>query len=783
MIATVPRPWTWSAGAAILAALAAWLSMGSVAFATEGGPRIAVLPLSPPALVCASALGLAVLALLRTGSPFTPLWLLLLVVLPWIPVQVPAAFLVWTGPVVLIVWCSVLLLMLAPHRERAAIQGAWRHCGANRSWLTAAALSLAIAAASAWVAAPAVPGGDEPHYLVITQSLLLDRDLKIENNHQRGDYRAYYGAPLRPHFLRRGRDGEIYSIHAPGLPVLVTPAFAIGGYRAVVIVLVVLVACGGALLWHVGWIVTRNVQAAWFGWASIVLTPTWLLHTFMVYPDVPGGILALIGVLALLHADRAAPATRSRRWLLYGTALAALPWLHTRFALLAISLGTLILLRLSRTRNGWRHSMAFLTVPVISATGWFAMFAAIYGTPNPIAAYGGSRELSAAFIPGGLAGLLLDQRFGLLANAPVLACAIFGFATMLLVRSYRRLGLELLCVVIPYLLSVSSYAMWWGGWSAPARFATAILPMLVVPSAVAWTYLTRAGRVLALATLALTGFISAVLVGAERGRLAFNTRHAYARWLDWISPLADLGRGMPAWFRDSEPRFFIEIVIWVVTLGLAWLGVRIVARRQFSQRPAVLSTVSAIMLAAAVMIALTITWSLHGVAGTNAEGARRRLVSYLLNEPRVLAIAIQPPGRINHSDFTILRVSPDIRHTMRYGATSAFFLDSASYPGAEGFWVAGKSRASVVLQFDGMATTARLLLRNAPVENTVSIESGAWREDLTLAPGEERRIQIPLKSPLRLALVRFNTGAGYRPSEVDASSRDERLLGVWVKIE
>ena len=66
--------------------------------------------------------------------------------------------------------------------------------------------------------------GDEPHYLVIAQSLLKDGDLKIENNHRRGDYRAFFGGELRPDYLQRGRNGEIYSIHAPGLPVLVAPA-------------------------------------------------------------------------------------------------------------------------------------------------------------------------------------------------------------------------------------------------------------------------------------------------------------------------------------------------------------------------------------------------------------------------------------------------------------------------------------------------------------------------------------------------------------------------------
>ena len=55
---------------------------------------------------------------------------------------------------------------------------------------------------------------------------LLDHDLKIQNNHERGDYTAYFFGELRPHYLRRGIDEQIYSIHSPGISVLVFPAFA-----------------------------------------------------------------------------------------------------------------------------------------------------------------------------------------------------------------------------------------------------------------------------------------------------------------------------------------------------------------------------------------------------------------------------------------------------------------------------------------------------------------------------------------------------------------------------
>jgi hypothetical protein len=73
-------------------------------------------------------------------------------------------------------------------------------------------------------------------------------------------------------------------------------------------------------------------------------------------------------------------------------------------------------------------------------------------------------------------------------------------------------------------------------------------------------------------------------------------------------------------------------------------------------------------------------------------------------------------------------------------------------------------------------------VRNAPVENRVTVASGQWHEDLTLAAGEERRLQIPLVPGRGAALVTVTTSAGFRPSESVAGSRDERFLGVWMKI-
>jgi len=239
---------------------------------------------------------------------------------------------------------------------------------------SAGVLAGAIYAFAAWEVSPSVPGGDEPHYLIITQSLLIDHALTIDDVHRRGDYRAYYPTELQPHVQTRGKNGRIYSVHAPGLPALVAPAFLVGGYRAVVGFLILIAACGAALAWHVGWLSTRRTDAAWFGWAAVTLPVTTIFQSFTIYPDGVGGVLTLTGMWALLraHDESTNGETRLRPWVLHGAALALLPWLHSRFAVLAGGLGALVLLRLSSTKNPAAKAVGFLAIPTLSGSAAYA---------------------------------------------------------------------------------------------------------------------------------------------------------------------------------------------------------------------------------------------------------------------------------------------------------------------------------------------------------------------------------------------------------------------------
>jgi hypothetical protein len=119
---------------------------------------------------------------------------------------------------------------------------------------------------------------------------------------------------------------------------------------------------------------------------------------------------------------------------------------------------------------------------------------------------------------------------------------------------------------------------------------------------------------------------------------------------------------------------------------------------------------------------------------------------------------------------------------MKYGETTLFFLDRSSFAESDAFWVGGGGDSSVVVALATPRSTVALLLRNAPVENRVVIQSGGWREELTLQPGEERRIDVPIDARRRSSLIRFSVSSGFRPSEVDATSTDHRFLGVWIKV-
>ncbi|MCC6989979.1 MAG: hypothetical protein IT181_13325, partial [Acidobacteria bacterium] len=581
-----------------------WVSLGVLALVDPARmTRVGALP--PVTWLAALVLAGGVAgAVAGPRLRLAPLALLVLPWLPWLPWTAPAAFLLWDGPLEGAVW-GVALVAAAWPLLRAMPDGglaAWTQSPRRAPWL-AAALFAALALTAWGVARPRVPAGDEPHYLVITQSLLRDGDLRIENNHRAEHYLAYYEAALKPDFMRRGTDGQIYSIHAPGVSAVVLPAFAVAGYPGAVVTVVIVGALGMAALWTLVFQLTASAGAAWIGCAAVATSAPVLLHAFTIYPDPVGGALAVVAVAALATLDTPAAAISGRRWIGVGAALAALPWLHTRFALIAGALGLALALRLwrdpARRRDLWR----FLSVPVASAVAWFGYFVAIYGTPNPAAPYGTRPEGGLSFIPAGVTGLLFDQQFGLLTTAPVLVAGVAGL--VVLARERRRLTLELLAVAVSYLAVAASYPMWWGGYSAPARFLVALVPIMALPIGLLWARGSVTTRVVVGVLLTLSAGLTAALVGVDRGAFILSGRDGYAPLIDWVSRSADLTLALPSVHRDGMGPALEDAALWLVSGVAVVAAARLIARR----RPRAAAVVSVLAAPAIVMLAATVAWT------------------------------------------------------------------------------------------------------------------------------------------------------------------------------
>src|SRR4051794_3452676 len=890
--------------AATVAAAAAWLSFGTIA-SDMGGGREGVLPLDAMHLAVAGLTGLVVLAAgardCRGRDVAIAVSPLLLLMIPWLPVRLPAALLIWSGGIETLLWVAAAIGLAAV----AVNDSDFGNFGATvppKTHAAAAAVGSAVVfSVAGWGAAPVIPDGDEPHYLIITQSLLRDRDIQIENNHRRGDYREYSSRDLKPDFIRPGRNGVIYSIHAPGLPALILPAFAIGGYRGAVVFLILVASAAAALAWWLAWRVTRSVAAAWFGWAAVALSSPYVLETFTVFPDGIGAAVVLTGFWGLLRPDWERERQQSAwwPWLLHGAALAMLPWIHTRFSVLAATLGGLALVRLPSAPNAVAKAIALLSAPALSAIGWLLFFLSVYGTPDPSVPYGRQMQNSFAFLPDGFGGLLFDQGFGVIASAPVLILAFAGFARE------RRFAAQWLIVAAPYGLAVTTFAMWWAGWSAPARFFVPVLLPLTIPTASAWLMTRSRGlRAASLALLVISIWLSFVLALAGGGHLGFHARNeggmTAAPWLDWAAHVVDLAAALPAFVplpvgsglaaRVAAARSgFVVLLPWIACLSAGAFALHALAPR-WLRTSAALVAATTIVFGVAATGAVSAGWRLQsrgsirstrGQLEALAATGAARIVAVDLTARRILttdelvsrmrvevpnprnaspgsrlgtplltlsgvpagayrlvirdrsgegwimagvgrdsdpsALLTEPAAEV--SDKSVLRFPVDVRalvvrgdedahrhvetvglqplnvlpdqrkaargyalRAVRYPGATVFFMDEAAFPEPGAFWVRGASESAVVLLADQPLPSKTILLRNAAVENVVTLSSGSWREQLRMRPEEERRVDIPIDPSREGTLVRIRSARGFRPSEVDSHNGDTRSLGVYVRV-
>ncbi|HEX6739441.1 MAG TPA: hypothetical protein VF310_14280 [Vicinamibacteria bacterium] len=312
--------------------------------------------------------------------------------------------------------------------------------------------------------------GDEPHYLLMAQSLWREGDLDLRDNLAREDFLEYTPGPVAPHWGTPRRDGRPYPAHSPGLPALLAPVYALGGRRACAALLGLAAAALALQVHALALRLTGDSRAALAAWMAALGAPVFF-YSFLVYTEVPSA-LALAAALRLL-LDRDQAGARSGALAAAWTAL--LPWLHVKMVPAAAALGAVALWRLRG-----RARLAFVAVAAAAAVAYLAYYYAIFGVASPLAIYGGVPDEAAVGSPLRAAvGLLLDRSFGLLWYAPVMVVALAGIPALFHGPS-RRDAWAHAAVAAGVLLPLGTWRMWWGGQCPPARFLVPLVPFLAL---------------------------------------------------------------------------------------------------------------------------------------------------------------------------------------------------------------------------------------------------------------------------------------------------------------
>lgn len=376
----------------------------------------------------------------------------------------------------------------------------------------AATLGLHAAGGSRYSAA-------EAHVLLTAESLSSDRDLDLRDEYRTRAWSDWYPGALRPTAGLTG--GRLLEPQGAGFPLLIAPAYALGGPSAVELWLAALTALGFVLAAALG---RRVVPEPWASAAALVagLSPPALAAATTVGPGATAGTVVAGAALFALGV-REAP--RLRRTAGAAGLVAVLPWLGPKF-LLAAGVLALALYRWLRRRQRALAGFIALELVLTSAVVYITVNDRLYAGLTPYVARlpdgpptGADTVTDYLERAPRLAGLWLDRDAGLLRWAPFAALALF--ALWLLWRSRHQ------------------------------RIAAAVADQVDVE---------------------VTAAFLGLLAGAAVGVAAFGAPSLHGAWLvqPELLPALPVGAALAAWGLRHAPRVGAALAA-VTLVGSAWL--------------------------------------------------------------------------------------------------------------------------------------------------------------------------------------------------------------------
>jgi hypothetical protein len=343
-------------------------------------------------------------------------------------------------------------------------------------------------------------GGDEPHYLLISHSLLRDGDFDLANNYEDRDYAGFmmFEGKTAAHVVPGAKPGSRYSFHSPGVAFLMFPFYALSVLikgRALVFFIRLGMSLWGAFFAVQVYLFARSewekqglALKLWF--LTSFTTPVFF-YSIHVYPEMVVAALSL----AVFRTLRFRPALNWKKAAVCGLFLGSFFWFHAlKYIALFIPLllyGLWILIKRSRARL---PLVFFLAITAFVILAYLQFQHALYGRYSLSAVSWAAQmtDTGQEFIRFAknllfkiplqdrwetLTGYFLDQRDGLFFYAPIFFFALFGAVEM--VRRKRKDFWLLLGLAAPYVL-VSAFLTQRTGYAPQARPLVSVIWALTI---------------------------------------------------------------------------------------------------------------------------------------------------------------------------------------------------------------------------------------------------------------------------------------------------------------
>jgi hypothetical protein len=358
--------------------------------------------------------------------------------------------------------------------------------------------------------------GDEPHYLLVAESIAYDGDVDLTNDYaSRARVTKVTSVfPLDYNYEAAvyTKSGELRPAHGVGLSAFLAPAVALGGLTGARIAMVLLAALLADQLYRLLRDLRLRRRYRNLAWVAAVFCLPVLAFSSQIYPELPGALLVVVSLRIMIVGPRS-PAALA----LGSAAAAALVWLHVRYLILSVAvLLGLAIAACSKRREGTEPprgrtlgertraaSVSVFEYAGIAVKHWctvavpivipyavgFGLLAAAYqrwyGSPDPRAPYSafsnadvGSAGLS--FLYDYVLRDLLNPVGGWIPFAPVHWLGFAALGCLVVWFGWRALACIGAAVAYELVLASAGASI---GWGLPGRYPMIVIPLIAIPLA------------------------------------------------------------------------------------------------------------------------------------------------------------------------------------------------------------------------------------------------------------------------------------------------------------